>query len=75
MAGATFDLKQVVLESSVKDSLDVLDPIAHEKNIEVTMRVLAKTLSGRHHIIIDDPQILKLNVLRIMIIREAETMR
>ena len=41
------------------------------KNFEVTMRMLAKTLSGGDNIIIDDPQILKLNVLRIMINRRS----
>ena len=39
MAGATFDPKKVVLETLIKDSLDVLAPIAHEKNIEVTSQV------------------------------------
>ena len=39
MSGATFGPKQVVLESLVKDSLDVLHPIAQEKTINVTSQI------------------------------------
>jgi len=39
MAGATFDPNQVVLENLVKDSFGVLEPIAREKNIEVTSKI------------------------------------